>query len=263
MRRAVPEFAADWLLSAWLHCRGRRCRPREAGSFPYRPKIGGKSAYALRGNLQHDRCDEKEESGAQLSGQRTRDQTTNNSANRSADSNKSEKPFGLRWCENVSHERPKHCRGEKIEDADPDEEYGRKDRAFLRGWHPAHEEEEHKKVRDGETVRDRNKPPPRHTRDDGGIKPVSDQHTGQRAGVHPRQIFNAAVGADLIADWPDDVIPAENDKVENERQQQCVDLVRFYVNNFREDSLHINDEARISNDEGMTKLEELFVIRTF
>src|SRR5206468_11666453 len=59
-------------------------------------------------------------------------------------------------------------------------------------WHPAHEEEEHKKVRDGETVRDRNKPPPRHTRDDGGIKRVRDQHPDQRAGVHPRQIFNTA-----------------------------------------------------------------------
>jgi len=43
----------------------------------------------------------------------------------------------LLWCENVSHERPKHCCGEKIEDADPDEKYGRKDRAFLRGWHRA------------------------------------------------------------------------------------------------------------------------------
>ena len=75
---------------------------------------------------QHDRCDEKEESGAQLSGQRTRDQTTNNSANRSADSNKLEKPFALVWRENISHERPKHCCGEKIEDADPDEKYGRK-----------------------------------------------------------------------------------------------------------------------------------------
>src|SRR5438067_13917503 len=104
-----------------------------------RPKIGGKSAHALRSDLQHDRCDEKEEPSAQLSGERTRHQTANDSAKRSADSNKSEKPFGLRWGENVSHERPKHCGREKIEDADPNEKYGRKDRAFLRGWHTAHE----------------------------------------------------------------------------------------------------------------------------
>ncbi len=65
MRRAFPEFAADWLFT----------------SLVMRLGIAGKSAHALRGNLQHDRCDEKEESGAQLSGQRTRDQTTNNSAN--------------------------------------------------------------------------------------------------------------------------------------------------------------------------------------
>src|SRR5882724_2377410 len=95
---------------------------------------------------------------------------------------------------------------QKIEDADPDEKNGREDRAFLRGWHPTHEQEENKKVRDGETVRHRNKSPPRHPRDDDGIKRVSDQHTDQRAGIHPRQIFNAPVGADLIADWPDNVI---------------------------------------------------------
>ena len=187
MRRAFPEFAADWLLLCrFLLCSGRLCRSRKAVSFPYMRELDGKSAHALRRNLQHDRCDEKKESGAQLSGERTRDQTTNDSADRSADSNKSEKPFGLLRRENVSHERPKHCCGEKIEDADPNEKYGRKDRAFLRGWHPAHEEKENEKVRDGETVRDRNKPPPRHTRDDGGIKRVSDQHPDQRAGVHPR-----------------------------------------------------------------------------
>src|SRR5205814_6808774 len=181
---------------------------------------------------------EQEESGAELTGERTRNQTTNNSANRSADSNKAEKPFGLLWCENVSHERPKHCCGEKIKDADPDEKYGRKDRAFLCGWNPAHEEEEHKKIRDGETVRDRDKPPPRHARDDSGIKRVRDQHADQRAGVHPRQIFNAAVCANLITDRPDHVIPAENDEVEYECHHHRADLVRFYINDFSEQIFH-------------------------
>ena len=129
------------------------------------------------------------------------------------------------WCENVGHERPKHCCGEKIEDADPDEKYRRKNRAFLRCWHPTHEEEENKKVRDGETIRDRNKSSARHTRDDGGIKRVRDQHTDQRASVHPWQIFNAAVGADLIADWPDNVITAKNDKVEDKRQPERANFV--------------------------------------
>src|SRR5438067_296219 len=202
MRRAFPEFAADWLLTLLV----------------VRPKICGKSPHTLRGNLQHHRCDEKKDSGAQLSGQRTRNQTANDSADRSAHSNKSEKPFPLLWCENVSHERPEHCRGEKIEDADSDEKYGRKNRAFLRGWHPTHEEEENKKVRDGETVRDANKLSPRHTRDDDRIERVCKQHANQRASVHPWQIFHAAVGADLIAYWPDDVITAENDKVEYKRQ---------------------------------------------
>ena len=55
--------------------------PGKLAASPTGRKSLGKSAHALRGKLQHDRCDEKEESGAQLSGERTRDQTTNNSAN--------------------------------------------------------------------------------------------------------------------------------------------------------------------------------------
>ena len=81
--------------------------PGKLAASPTGREVDGKSAHALRRNLQHDRCDEKEESGAQLSGERTRDQTTNDSANRSADSNKSEKPFGLLRRENVSHETTK------------------------------------------------------------------------------------------------------------------------------------------------------------
>lgn len=220
MRRPFPEFAADWLLTLLV----------------VRPKICGKSPDTLRGNLQHHRCDEEKDSGAQLSSQRTRNETTNDSADRSAHSNKSEEPFPLLWCEDVSHERPEHCRGEKIEDADPDEKYGRKNRALLRCWHPTHEEEEDKKVRNGETVRDGNKLPPRHTRDDDRIKRVGKQHANQRASVHPRQIFHAAVGANLIAYWPNDVIPPKNNKVENERQPERTNLLLLGVNDFGEDA---------------------------
>src|SRR6476646_2597757 len=117
MRRAFPEFAADGgFVASFLDCSGRRCRAGDAVSFPYRPKIGGKSAHALRRNLQHDRCDEKKESGAQLSRKRSHNQSTNESANLSANSNKSEKAIGLLWREKVSHKRPKHCCGEKMED---------------------------------------------------------------------------------------------------------------------------------------------------
>src|SRR5689334_8040470 len=111
MRGAFPQFTADWLLTMVVVC----------------SKIGGKSLHALGGDLQHDRCNEEEHSGAQLSGERTCDQTANNSPNRSAHSNEPEKPFRLLWSEHVSHEGPEHCCREKIEDADPDEKYGRKD----------------------------------------------------------------------------------------------------------------------------------------
>jgi len=71
---------------------------------------------------------------------------------------------------------------------------------------------------------------------EGDPQRIRDQHADQRARVHPRQIFYAAVGADLIADRPNDVITAENDKVENECQQQRVDLVRLYINDFRKNA---------------------------
>src|SRR5690349_8386334 len=126
MRRAFPQFTADWLFTLVIVC----------------SKTGGKSLHALRGDFEHDRCNEKEYSGAELSGERSCDQTANNSANRSAHSNETEKPFGLLRSEHVSHEGPEHRCRKKIENADPDEKYGRKNGAFLRRRHPPHEEEE-------------------------------------------------------------------------------------------------------------------------
>ena len=41
--------------TASLYCRGRRCRPGEAVSFPYSAEVGGKEPHALRryvGNVQ-------------------------------------------------------------------------------------------------------------------------------------------------------------------------------------------------------------------
>jgi hypothetical protein len=72
--------------------------------------------------------------------------------------------------------------------------------------------------------------------------------------------LDAVVRADVIAHWFDDVVTAENEKIKNEPEPECANLVRLYVNDFREDAFHINDESRMSNDEGMTKPEELFVI---
>jgi hypothetical protein len=37
--------------------------------------------------------------------------------------------------------------------------------------------------------------------------------------------------------------------MEKEREPESANLRRFYLNNFREDSFHRNDEARVPNDE--------------
>jgi hypothetical protein len=71
------------------------------------------------------------------------------------------------------------------------------------------------------------------------------------------------VRADVIAHWFDDVVTAQDHEIKNEPEPECANLVRLYINDLGEDAFHINDEARMSNDEGMTKPEQLFVIRTF
>src|SRR5206468_7219262 len=103
----------------------------------------------------------------------------------------------------------------------------------------------------------------RHTRDDGREGSVGDKRNKQCASEHPPEILDAVVRADVIAHWFDDVVTAQDHEIKNEPEPECANLIRLYVNDFGEDAFHINDEARMSNDEGMTKPEELFVIRTF
>src|SRR4030095_6548463 len=50
-----------------------------------------------------------------------------------------------------------------------------------------------------------------------------------------------ARGADLIADRTNHVITAEDHGIENETEPECVNLVRLYVNDFREEFLHWRD----------------------
>ena len=69
--------------------------------------------------------------------------------------------------------------------------------------------------------------------------------------------------ADVIPHWFNDVVTPQDHEIENEPEPECPNFIWFYVNDFGENAFHINDEARMSNDEGMTKPEELFVIRPF
>ena len=123
-----------------------------------------------------------------------------------------------------------------------------------------HQHEKNNQVHGEEPVGDRNEFPPRHARDDHREQRVGGDHRHQNYSEHPPQIFEAG-GADVVANRSDHVIAGQHDKKENEAKPQRTNLVRFYVIDFGEDSIHLNDEARMSNDEGMTKPEELFVIR--
>jgi hypothetical protein len=75
--------------------------------------------------------------------------------------------------------------------------------------------------------------------------------------------LDAVVRTDVIAHWFDNVVTAKDHEIENEAKPECTNLVRLNVNDFGKDAFHVNDEARMSNDEGMTKPKEFFVIRTF
>ena len=95
--------------------------------------------------------------------------------------------------------------------------------------HHAHEQEEDEKIGDGEAVGDREKLPARHARDDGGEERVGDQHADEREGVHPGQIFDAAARTDFFANRTENVIPGEDDEVENEGEPHSPELVRLHV----------------------------------
>ena len=50
--------------------------------------------------------------------------------------------------------------------------------------------------------------------------------------------------------------------MEKETEPKRPDFVRLYLDDLREDTFHLNDEARMSNDKGITKPKNFFVIRT-
>jgi ubiquinone/menaquinone biosynthesis C-methylase UbiE len=93
-----------------------------------------------------------------------------------------------------------------------------------------------------------------------GIR-IRNHHRDECRSEHPRQRFHAA-RANAVPNWFGDVIAGQDEEMEKECEPESANLLRFYLNNFREDSFHRNDEARVPNDEGMTKLQELFVMRT-
>src|SRR5207249_3386109 len=121
----------------------------------------------------------------------------------------------------------------------------------------------HRQIKDGEIqnekmVNDRDELASRHTRYDGREGSVGDKRNEQCASEHPPEILDAVVRADVIPHWFDDVVTAEDEKIKNEPKPERADLVRLCVNDFGEDAFHINDEARMSNDE----VRRIFVIRT-
>ena len=124
----------------------------------------------------------------------------------------------------VGHEGPEEGHDEEIEDTHPNVE-GASDPDILCRRQGAHKQVENDQVHAEKSVGDGEKSPSRHPRDDGGEESVGDQHRDQRAGEHPREVFNPARRCDVIADRPDDVVAAENDEVEQAGKEERAYLV--------------------------------------
>src|SRR6266850_6219828 len=168
--------------------------------------------------------------------ERCGDDRSKNSAQRTANSNESEKAFALFGREQIGHERPENRGGEKVEHAYPNEK-GDIDPPLLSRRHEAHEDEKDNEIKNEETVGDRDEPAPWHAGNDRGEERVRDNHGEQNDREHPPQVF-VIIGADVIANRADNVIPGEDDEEEHkadpERERRisptcvtCSAFVRF------------------------------------
>ena len=226
-------------------------------------EISRKKSHAPRCRLEHDCRNDKQIDGTDSFHERSGEKRTDDASKLAAHADEREEAFSLVGVEYVRHERPEDGKDEKIESAaDPNEESCPNPKLCSVA------QVVHRQIKDGEiqnekTVNDRDELASRHTRDDGREGSVGDERNEQCASEHPPEILDAIVCADVIAHWFDDVVTAEDHEIENEPEPECANFIRLSVNNLGEDAFHVNDEARLSNVEAMTKPEESFDIRSF
>ena len=226
-------------------------------------EISRKKSHAPRCRLEHDRRNDEQIDATDSFHERSGEKRTDDASKLAAHADEREEAFALVGAEYIRHERPEDGKDEKVESAaDPNEESCPNPKLCSVA------QVVHRQIKDGEiqnekTVNNRDELASRHTSDDGREGSVGDKRNEQCASEHPPEILDAVVRADVIAHWFDDIVTAQDHEIKNEPEPECANLVRLYVNDFGEDAFHINDEARMSNDEGMNEPEELFVIRTF
>ena len=162
--------------------------------------------------------------------ERCGDDRSKNSAQRTANSNESEKAFALFGREQIGHERPENRGGEKVEHAYPNEK-GDIDPPLLSRRHEAHEDEKDDEIKNEETVGDRDEPAPWHAGHDRREERVRDNHGEQNDREHPPQVFEVA-RADVVANRADNVIPGEDDEEEHKAEPERADFVRLNVDDF-------------------------------
>ena len=256
MRDAGDDSAADRPF-------GRVVIARRASLRMMGAEISRKKSHAPRRSLEHDRRNNEQIDGTNFLHERSGEKRTDDASKLAAHTDEREEAFALVGAEYIRHERPENGKDEKIEGAAYPNEKSCPDPKLCSVAEVAHRQIKDCEIQNEKMVSDRDETASRHTRDDGREGSVGDKRNEQCASEHPPEILDAVVRADVVAHRFDNIVTAQDHEIKDEPEPERANLVRPYINDLGEDAFHINDEARMSNDEGMTKLEELIVIRTF
>jgi len=123
-------------------------------------------------------------------------------------------------------------------------------------------ERAHKNVKDDEigsekSIGDGDESSPRHARDDGGEERIGHEHGHKHSCDHPGEIFDPALGADIVSDRADDVIAAEDNEIEKEPEPHRPHFIGAHIDcavaQTREKRAHCyRGSCRIRNTEAAT-----------
>ena len=94
------------------------------------------------------------------------------------------------------------------------------------------QQEEYDQIENEEAIGDRNQASPRKSYCQGREQRIGNEHHHQCAGEHSGEIFEAAGDTKVVADWSNDVIAGEDQKVIEEAQRQRADFLRIDVHDF-------------------------------
>ena len=193
-------------------------------------------------NAQDCRCQQRRGDRQQVhradgNGQSCCEERTNDRACAASRSNKSEEPFRLDIAEEIRHEAPEDGHDEEVEDADPYEERpGDSGVSHI----CLEQREEDQYARDKKRIDEGKEALSRKSGCRGAEDRYDGKHYDKRSGEYPLQILHASRDSHFVAEWPEDVIAAQEAEKIKERPEDGSDLMRLSPNEATE---HRRDRA--------------------